>query len=555
MKKIILLLCIGSTIQAQAQTMGFFYKDPASLDGYVLFAPGSSDTTYLIDKCGKRIHHWVSSYHPGLAVYLLSDGSLQRCGDVGNNQFLGGGTGGIVERYDWEGNLTWSYEISDNDQCQHHDVMPLPNGNVLAIVWESHTKDDALNNGRKTGNFTEMWSDKLVEIKPDGLYGGEIVWQWRAWDHLIQDNDASKLNYGVVKEHPELIDINLGTLSSFSADWLHINGVDFDTARNQIICSSHNVSELWVIDHSTTMDEAASHIGGKSGKGGDLLYRWGNPQNYDRGTTTDQVIHQQHNPTWIPATYPGSGSIMVFNNGVGQSGTDYSTVSTFTPPQMVDNNYPIEPDSAYDPKKPEWVYTADPANSFFSFVMGGAQRLSNGNTLICEANSGEMFEVDSASNEVWRYINPIGSNGKPMTQGNNPSGNSAFRCTYYPFNYPAFLDKDLIPGSPIENNPLAYDCTNTIPTGISTFISHNKNLTAYPNPFINSFNIYIPVELNNAILQVRDITGRILFEEKNFSSSPSNSIPIAINGYKGIVILSVHDVEGKNIWNATAVSQ
>jgi hypothetical protein len=110
-----------------------FYSYPGAADGYVLFAPGHSDTTYLIDKCGKRIHEWGSEYNPGLAVYLLNDGTLLRCGNVNNNQFMGGGQGGIVEKLDWNSNVLWSYEISDNTQCQHHDAIQLPNGNIVAI--------------------------------------------------------------------------------------------------------------------------------------------------------------------------------------------------------------------------------------------------------------------------------------------------------------------------------------------------------------------------------------------------------------------------------------
>ena len=64
---------------------------------------------------------------------------------------------------------------------------------------------------------------------------------------------------------------------------------------DQIVLSNHNLSEIWIIDHSTTTLEAASHSGGNSGKGGDLLYRWGNPQAYDQGTGADQLLnHQQH---------------------------------------------------------------------------------------------------------------------------------------------------------------------------------------------------------------------------------------------------------------------
>jgi hypothetical protein len=273
-RSLLLILCLYS-IYANAQTVGLFYNNPGAESGYVLFAPGQSDTTYLIDKCGKRVHQWTGSYHPGLAVYLLEDGNLLRCSKPGNNQFMAGGQGGLLEILDWNSNILWSYEISDNNQCQHHDAMQLPNGNILAIVWESHTKIDAMANGRVTMG-SEMWSEKLIEIQPIGTDSGVIVWQWRAWDHLVQDADSTKPNYGVIADHPELLDINMGVLNSTTSDWLHFNSLDYNAELDQIMVSSHEVSEVYIIDHSTTMEEAASHAGGNSGKGGDLLYRWGN---------------------------------------------------------------------------------------------------------------------------------------------------------------------------------------------------------------------------------------------------------------------------------------
>ncbi|HYV95446.1 MAG TPA: aryl-sulfate sulfotransferase [Chitinophagales bacterium] len=546
-KSFLLFFCIISII-ARSQTVGWFYSNPGAVDGYILFAPGSSDTTYLLDKCGKRIHEWHSNYHPGLAVYLLNDGTLLRCGTTGNNSFQGGGTGGILEKFDWNSNLLWSYLISDNTQCQHHDAIQLPNGNVVAISWENHSATDAQNNGR-TSLGTHMWSEKLVEVQPVGTDSGIIVWQWRAWDHLIQDVDSTKLNYGVVADHPELININLGSLNNISADWLHFNGLDYDSVHDQILVSSRLMSEVYIIDHSTTLAEAATHTGGNAGHGGDFLYRWGNPQNYDRGTSDDQKFYEQHDPSWIPQGFPGAGQIMVFNNGVGRPLTDYSTVETFLPPPIDNYNYPIAPDSAYLPTAQDWIYTADPATDLYSMVMGGAQRLYNGNTIICEGTAGTFTEVDSLSNDMWKYINPVTAFGI-ISQGNNPSMNSCFRVTFLPTQYPGLAGQSLIPGSPIELNPLNYSCTNYA-TAVAEIKFDDQNLTAYPNPFQETFAIHCPVEVSNATLQIHDVTGRLLYEEKNFAGSPESDALISFPQYKGVIIVSVKD--GRNSWNVTAV--
>ena len=53
-----------------------------------------------------------------------------------------------------------------------------------------------------------MLPDSLVEIKPTGKTTGELVWEWHLWDHLVQDFDKTKLNFGDVAQHPELVNIN-----------------------------------------------------------------------------------------------------------------------------------------------------------------------------------------------------------------------------------------------------------------------------------------------------------------------------------------------------------
>ena len=142
----------------------------------------------------------------------------------------------------------------------------------------------------------QMWSESIFEIKPIGSDSAEIVWEWHLWDHLVQDVNPNLSNYGVISEHPELLNINLGQvgfgMSSFgsdNADWIHFNSIDYNPYLDQIVLSSRMMNEIYIIDHSTTTQEAASHSGGNSGKGGDFLYRWGKPQNYIEVTETDRI--------------------------------------------------------------------------------------------------------------------------------------------------------------------------------------------------------------------------------------------------------------------------
>jgi len=443
-------------VRAQ-QTVGLFLDDPRSFRGYTLFAPQQSSTTYLIDNHGKLVHGWASSFAPGLSAYLLEDGHLLRTaqyGPGGASKFNVGGAGGLIEEREWDGTPVWDYAYSSILHRQHHDIERLPNGNVLLIAWESKSSAEAIAAGRSPSFLTdgELWPDHVIEVEPSGATGGVIVWEWHVWDHLIQDHDPTKDNYGVVADHPELVDVNYKATvgpNSGAADWTHTNSIDYNESLDQIVLSVHGLSEIWVIDHSTTTEEAAGHAGGDSGKGGDLLYRWGNPQAYDRGSEGDRKLFGQHDSRWIEADEPGAGNILIFNNGRNRPGGNQSTVDEIVPPVDVSGDYALDPDAAYGPSEALWSYPANPADAFFAQNISGAHRLPNGNTLICDGPSGTYFEVTPAQLTVWKYVNPI-TGSVPIVQGQPATGNATFRVHRYAPDYPAFAGKDLTPGDPLE---------------------------------------------------------------------------------------------------------
>jgi hypothetical protein len=379
-------------------------SQPASRisDGQILYSPMWTTTTYLLDSTGAVNHTWLSSYFPGVAVWWLGDGTILRTIRVGAGPGSGGAGGG-VQKVQWDGTVIWDFRYNTNGVLSHHDVKTLPNGNVLLIAWETKTRTDAIASGRNPSyvNSQGLMPDHIIEVQPTGPTSGTIVWAWHVWDHLIQDYDSSKANYGVVGAHPELVDINYVTSSQ--QDLMHTNSIDYNERFDQILISVHNYNEVWVIDHSTTTAEAAGHTGGNSGKGGDLLYRWGNPQAYDAGTSSNEKLFSQHDASWIKPGLPGAGDILVFNNGANRPGSHYSSVDEIVPP--VDNNgvYSLEPGSAYGPTQQTWMYTASPQTSFYASHLSGAQRLANGNTLICNGETGKIIEVNQAGATVWQY--------------------------------------------------------------------------------------------------------------------------------------------------------
>jgi len=456
-------LIFSPIISSGQQTVGLFTKKTGEQDGYVLFSPQSSYITYLIDKCGKLIHKWNTGDYPGLDAYLLPNGDLLSTGRVSNSYFSNSGSaGGLVQIFSWNGKLKWSYTFSDSTIIQDHDVWPMPNGNILICEWERFTSSQTIANGRnskKQGN-SDTWSIKIQEIKPVGGQSIQVVWQWRLWDHLIQDVDSSRPNFGVVADHPELLNINYfdTAVTTFgSADWTHGNAVTYNPDLDQVMISSRNLNEIYILDHSTTTAEAASHSGGKHGKGGDFLYRWGNPAAYNRGTEKDKRLFVQHNPLWIPDGFPGAGNISVFNNGDGRPKGPYSSADIFKPPVDSNGDYKLDSGKAYGPDSCIWSYVAPNPKDFYSSVQGGVLCLANGNVLICETEKGNFFEVDSGKNILWRYVDPDGGYG-PDDQGLGPGNNQCYRADLYMANYPAFKNISLIPGAPVELNPYAYSC-------------------------------------------------------------------------------------------------
>ncbi|MFC1549959.1 aryl-sulfate sulfotransferase [Candidatus Neomarinimicrobiota bacterium] len=479
----LLIILIGlsfSKIYSQNDnTIGLISKNDGVSDGYVLFGPKNYTSTYLIDNDGLVINEWESAFLPGMTAYLLENGNLLRSTQLeSETSNLKGG----FQLLDWGGAVLWEYYHGP----QHHDIEPLSNGNVLVLSNNRKTFDDLVAMGRNPDLITDsnLRGLRILEISQTGPQSGEIVWEWSVWDHLIQDFDASKANYGIVENHPELVDLNYA--DDGSQDWLHPNSVAYNPDLDQIIISVRGFNEVWVIDHNTIVAEAQSHSGGNRGKGGDLLYRWGNPEAYRAGTIDDKKLLGQHDAYWLKNGLAGAGNIMVFNNGWPNRG--YSSVDEIIPAIDIDGNYPLTPGEAFGPDSAFWVYKDPVPENFYSARFSGSQRLPNGNTYICSGDPGRLFEIKSDETKVWEYINPVAKSG-PQSQGTTlAKGDSEVGRSYrYMVDYPGLVDKDLAPGDPIElYPPLNIDDESSVPV---EFKLYNN----YPNPFNASTNIQFQI--------------------------------------------------------------
>lgn len=413
-------------------------KDPRAAAGYMLIHDAGDTNfthqgkgTYLLNEKGEKVHEWKhEGYSPeGTVAYLLPNGQLLRTINYHNwikAKSFPVGSNSTIELIDWDSKVLWAFSMEVKGKYSfHHDVEYLPNGNILALRYDAFTKEEAmamgwdaslgikaLNRIEKKGSGL-VWMESLLELQPNLKDGStEIVWQWNSWEHLVQNKFPNKLNYGDIT-NPSKIHINylnLDTDVPYNAGQIfHCNAIDYHPELDMIMLSSATYGELWFIDHSTTMAEAAGDTDGKYNKGGDLLYRVGNDHTYGKGTRNQSTLFWQHDAHWIEEGLPGAGNILVYNNGSRRTlddrykkdirgigfGKSYS--------QILELQIPINQQGHFNRhQKAEVVWSWQEKNKadFYSPFMSGAQRLPNGNTIFCRAYDKHIFEVTPEGEKV-----------------------------------------------------------------------------------------------------------------------------------------------------------
>ena len=511
-----------SVLAFAQNTVGVISIDNAKVaEGYNLFFPHNNNTVYLVDNCGELVHSWEgdSDFRPGNMAYLLENGDLLKCSRFFNatqDPIWAGGGGELVESIDWDGNVKWSFRLNNEFDRLHHDIAPMANGNVLMIAWELKTFEESLQAGRDPAKMSQdkVWPDYILEYNPNL---DSIVWEWHVWDHLIQDFDATKANFGIVNEHPELIDLNFDNQAGHP-DWIHSNAIDYNEELDQILLSIPHFDEIWIIDHSTTTEEARGHIGGKSGEGGDLLFRWGIPAAY-QGVGAQQVFFA-HGGQWLddflPASAPYFGDIMIFINRL--AGNSISTVDIIRPTfNAVTQEYETRADLSFLPNLPALRLYHPDTFPLYSSGLSSAQLLPNKNILTLAGRTGHAFEINPATNEiVWEYRIPIRA-GQPIAQGAilTTNQNITFRLNRYPLDYPAFKDRDLSSKGHLELMPNTQFCNLSV--SLKDLTLADLAIDIYPNPVDHTL-IIAQTEKTIDYLFLADLTGRIV-KEINMTSN------------------------------------
>ena len=454
MRFIILSLAIGLawTHSLLGQSTGILLNTPEAMEGYTLFSVAvdwPNDKVVLIDNCGNVINEWT----PGEVTYhskLLPNGNL------------------LYEQDDKIFEMDWDGEIVSTTQPQvteplflNYEVLPLDNERYLCVGRRALDSlgFEAIGYNQEFSFVIPTVIDVVVEIQRGT---GEVLWEWNIGDHVIQERDSLLPNYGSIAENPQLLNMDaVSILDMTYGESFMINGMDYNPKLDQIALSVRKISEVIIIDHSTTPEEAASSVGGNSGKGGDILYRWGNPQNYGQGTQEDQQLWYQHNPNWVTEG-PYVDHLMMYDNGLVRPNTPnfepYSAVPIIDPPMDVEGNYLLEANSSFGPSQPVRRYSkVDGDLSFYSNFTSGAKWLPNGNVFVTEGDNGNLMELNPEGKLVWRY--------------RVPTIDQTFRAEKYPVDYPAFEGKDLTPKGPLDMANSTYNCLLTTDTDESVFSS------------------------------------------------------------------------------------
>jgi len=486
----IISLIMPGNVYGQENTIGVTDISWDATDGYTIFSAGKR--TYIINNCGQVINKWESENNVSNSAYLLDNGNLLRTAAAGGLSYF---FGGIIEEFNWEGELVWSYEINNDEFIQHHDIEPLPNGNILALCYNFKEPIDAWVAGAQ--DTLEYWSTSIFEIQPLPNNQANIVWEWHLWDHLVQNIDSTRQNYSEIIQ-PELFDINemifpndstfVTVYVDIGPDWMHMNSIDYNEERDEILLSSRDHNEIFILDHSTSTEEASSHSGGTHDMGGDFIYRFGREQFYG-----------QHDAHWINRSDYHDDAIVVFNNGFRHDDMSrgYSSVDYLIPKVGMNGKYVHDEVDTF-----EVLLKLDGEDREFSSVMGSAQILDDDRILICNSSGGWFLEFDIDRNLKWKYESPLTFDAANQ-QGNPNLSPLIFRAKRLSVDHPAFMN-DWNLGNPIELDFNIDDCL-----GITSV--DDADLDDYINIYPNPTNQHLHIETQETInaLYLYDSVGRI----------------------------------------------
>ncbi len=343
------------------------YRHEKCFNGYTLFCETVEDPSevpegrapiYLVDMEGGPVHVWHVETAVQSFCRLLPDGNLLYPTRDRSELAEAG-----LRELDPHSNVLWYHHCRID-----HDFQVLGNGHLLLHCIADYPWPE-LGPGLKR-------HPTIVQIDRNGA----PQWVWRGEEHAAALEDVlPRKSWEHFRDRVR---------NEFTFDWAHNNGCHVVPSNRawerekatdgpvrfrpgNVVFSYRNVDIMGVIDRPT----------------GQVVWAWG-----------PSVLDGPHDARMLE-----TGNLLIFEDGAVRG---YSRVIEVNPLT----------------EEIEWEYKGDPPESFYSESIGGAQRLPNGNTLICEGSKSHLFEVTPGGEVVWDFVNPFGREGG--------SGN-VYRCRRY----------------------------------------------------------------------------------------------------------------------------
>lgn len=322
----------------------------------------TSEEPFAVDADGNI--RWYSTLYSRHTFVQLSNGHLLIQNRTNGNK----GSYNVLSETDYLGRIYRRYRFSDKlgksslEQyitAVHHDALELPNHNLLVTIsgGDKYAEDVIAEIDYKTGKTVKVIDFK--KLLPSSMYR----------------------NYSST------------TTKGGKIDWLHMNSLYYDQKTGNLLVSARNQDITMSINY-------------KSGKinwiySGKKKSSW--PKKYRsklltsaKGTT---ITGGQHDLTLL-SSKNGKLKVLLYDNNIDVTNGNAKTSGKYS--QAV--QYTI--DTKKKTIKQTWSYGKSLGKDNFTRVIGSAQRLSNGNTLIDfgykhDGSQSNIIEVDKNNNQVF----------------------------------------------------------------------------------------------------------------------------------------------------------
>jgi hypothetical protein len=329
--------------------------------GYNLYCSRISPEAFLMDMDGNIVHRWqYPEPKPRLSernhAIMLSNGGVMMINEPKN-----------LWRLDWNSKVVWKKDIAAD-----HDVIEAEDGSFYVNVVEVvpyrglDVRFPVIVHLAADSRELDRWSayanwDRIRQALDQQSSLDTVL------DSVFATGKTSKiyraipghLEVNILKGKPVYDGLHLNTLYLLPDTPLGRTDARF-RAGNLLVCF-RNLNQIAVLDRGTK----------------DFLWVWG-----------EGILEWPHHPTMLE-----NGNILVFDNGVLRGHSRVLELDPVTG-QIV------------------WKYEASPLASFYTYEKGSAQRLPNGNTLICEGDTGRAFEITRDGEIVWEWVNPATSRNR-----------------------------------------------------------------------------------------------------------------------------------------------